>query len=201
MGFFNKPILSKKRRKALDEFRKHAVTALKELEKAAKDDLSKQIYSSMIHNVEHTPIHFYPKRNLHERIISGGGRIFASVVKGEHVNQIKIYQKGNQMFVVKSDYINLPAGHVFDGDRLTINGIFTLAHEYAHFPKPALVGFAKANKMGYKQAEELMADVLAAKLAVKMGYPKGHVLDHFSGRGIVYGSVPFRAFILKAIGK
>ena len=201
MGFFKKRILTKKRKKALDTFRETALKALEELKRGSKDSLSKQIYVGMIQNVKHTPIKFFPRRSLRETIFSGGGRVFASVVKGEHVNQIKIYQKGNQLFVVKSDYINLPAGHVFDGDRLTINGIFTLAHEYAHFPKPALVGFAKANKMGYKQAEELMADVLAAKLAVKMGYPKGHVLDHFSGRGIVYGSVPFRAFILKAIGK
>ena len=201
MSFFKKQILSKKRTKAIDEFRKNAVKALEELKRDSKDSLSKQIYSGMIQNVEHTPIKFFPRRSLRETIFSGGGRIFASVVKGEHVNQIKIFQKGNQMFVVKSDFINLPAGHVFNGDKLTIDGIFTISHEYAHFPKPALVGFANANKMSYDQAEELFADMLSAKLAVKMGYPKDKVLDHFSGRGIVYGNVPFRAFILKAIGK
>ncbi len=201
MGFFKKRILSKKRKKAIDEFRKNAVRALEELKRDSKDSLSRQIYSKMIHNVEHTTIKFFPRRSLRETIFGGGGRIFASVVKGEHVNQIKIYQKGNQMFVVKSDFINLPAGHVFNKDRLTIDGIFTLSHEYAHFPKPALVGFAKANAMSYDQAEELFADMLSAKLAVKLGYPKDKILNHFSGRGIVYGRVPFRAFILKAIGK
>ncbi len=199
--FFKKPILSKKRKKALDEFRGHAVRALEELAKAAPDALSKEVYSHMIQNVEHTPIYFYPRRSLRERIFAARGRVFGSIVKGEHVNQIRIYQKGKQVFVVKSDFINLPAEHIFEGDRLTMDGIFTLAHEYAHFPKPALRAFASRHKMSYEQAEELFADVLSAKLAVKMGYPKEHVLEHFSGRGIVYGRIPFRTFILKAVGK
>ncbi|MDP6670367.1 MAG: hypothetical protein QGI60_00950 [archaeon] len=201
MGFFKKRILTKKRKKALDTFRNTAIKALEELKGGSKDSLSKQIYAGMIQNVKHTPIKFFPRRSLRETIFSGGGRVFASVVKGEHVNQIKIFQKGNQMFVVKSDFINLPAGHVFKGDKLTIDGIFTLCHEYGHFPKPALAGFAAAHAMSYEQGEELFADILSAKLAVKMGYPKDKVLDHFSGRGIVYGRVPYRAFILKAIGK
>ncbi|MAF80020.1 hypothetical protein CL629_02990 [bacterium] len=201
MGFFKKPILSKKRKKALNEFRKHAVSALKDLKKSAPDDLAKNIYSHMIRNVEHTPIYFYPRRNLRENLFSAGGKVFGSVVKGEHVNQIKIYQQGNKHWAVKSDFINMPSEHVFEGDKLTINGIFTLSHEYAHFPKPALGAFAAKNKMDYEQAEELLADVLSAKLAVKMGYPKDHILNHFAGRGIVYGRVPFKAFILKAVGK
>lgn len=199
--FFKKPILSKKRKSALDQFRQHAVSALEELRKEAADNLSREIYASMIGNVERTPIHFYPSRNLRERIFAARGRIFGSVVKGEHVNQIRIFQQGSRVWAVKSDFINLPAEHIFDGDKLTISGIFTLAHEYAHFPKPALQQFAVHNKMDYEQAEELLADVLSAKLAVKMGYPKENVLQQFAGREIVYGRVPFRAFILKAVGK
>jgi hypothetical protein len=199
--FFRKPVLSKKRKKALDEFRKQAVRALEELRGEASDALSKEIYAHMIWNVEHTPIYFYPRRALRERIFSVSGRVLASVVKGEHVNQIRIYQRGSKMFVVKSDFINLPSEHIFEGDSLTMAGIFTLAHEYAHFPKPALSAFAARRGMGLEQAEELLADVLAAKLAVKMGYPKEHVLQHFAGREIVYGRIPFRAFILKAVGK
>jgi len=199
MGFFKKPVLSGKRRKALDTFRKNAVKALNELSKAANDDLSKQIYAGMVWNVQNTPIYFYPRKSLRERIFSARGRVFGSVVKGEHVNTVKIFQRGNQLAVVKSDFINLPAEHIFDGNKLTIDGIFTLSHEYAHFDKPAIGAFAAANGMSGSQAEELMADVLAAKLAVKMGYPKGHVLEHFEGRGIVYGSIPFKKFIKDAV--
>ena len=153
----------------------------------------------MLENVKSTPIYFYPSRNLREKIYSAHGRMFGSVVKGEHVNLIKIYQMGDKRFAVKSDFINLPAEHIFEGGKLTIDGIFTLAHEYAHFPKPALGTFAAQNEMSYDQAEELMADVLSAKLAVKMGYPKEHVMRHFIGREIVYGGVSFRRFILNAI--
>ena len=199
MGFFKKPIITKKRKKALDNFRKHAISALKELQKDASDDLSKSLYSLMQCNVEKTPIYFFPRRSLRERIFAGGGRIIASVVKGEHVNQITIYQRGSQRFMVKSDFINMPAEHVFEGDKLTIDGIFTLAHEYGHFSKPAIAGFAAHYSLGSEQAEELLADVLSAKLSVKMGYPKEHVLGHFAGRGIVYGSFPFRKTILKAV--
>lgn len=201
MKFFKKPVLTDKRRKALDEFRKTAVRALKDLKKQAKDNLSEVLYADMIANVKSTPIYFYPRRTLRERIFRGSGRIFASVVKGEHVNAVKIYQKGQQMFVVKSDYINLPAEHIFDGEKLTIDGLFTLSHEYAHFPKPALGGFATHHEMSYEQAEELFADMLAAKLAVKMGYPKDRVMRHFAGRELVFGGFPFRKFIKKAIGK
>ncbi len=198
--FFKKPILSNKRKKALDKFRKEAVKALKELHKSAPDKLSEKIYGLMRRNVETTPIYFYPRRNLRERIIRAGGRVMASVVKGEHVNQITIYQKGTRAFAVKSDFINMPSEHLFEGDKLTIGGIFTLAHEYAHFPKPALSGFAMHYGLSFEQAEELMADILSAKLAVKMGYPKDGVLKHFAGRDIVYGRFPFRKFIKKAVG-
>jgi hypothetical protein len=199
--FFKKPILTNKRKKALDEFRKNAAKALEELQTQAQDSLSREIYGHMIRNVEHTPIRFFPRKNLREKLFAASGRVFGSVVKGEHVNQIRIYQQGSRVWAVKSDFINLPAEHVFEGNKLTISGIFTLAHEYAHFPKPALLAFASQHRMGYEQAEELLADVLSAKLAVKMGYPRERVLEHFAGREIVYGRIPFRTFILKAVGK
>jgi len=198
MFFFKKPLLSKERKKALDGFREQAVSALAEMEKASKDGLSQELYAGMRRNVENTPIIFYPRKTLKEKIYKFRGRVFGSVVKGEHVNQIRIYQKGRQRFVVQSNYINMPAFHVFEGNRLTVDGIFTLAHEYAHFPKPALGAFARANEMSYEQAEELLADALSAKLAVKLGYPREKVLGRFSGRGLVYGRIPFRKFIQKA---
>lgn len=199
--FFNKPLLSKKRKSALENFRKQAVSALEDLGKKTNDPTSKEIYNRMINIIEKTPIVFYPKRSLKEKIFTVKGRVFGSVVKGEHVNVISIFQKGGQRFFVKSNYINLPAYHVFEGDELSIDGIFTLSHEYAHFPKPSLGRFAKANGMFPDQAEELLADVLAAKLAVKMGYPKELAMTHFAGREIVYGKIPFRKFIWSAINK
>ena len=201
MFFFKKKILTKERIKAVNDFRKTAVKALKELEKSTKDQASKVVYKRMLRNVQTTPVYFYPRRNMKETVFKAGNRIFSSVVKGEHVNVIKILQKGSQRFLLKSDFINLPAEHMFDGDKMTIEGIFTLSHEYAHFPKPALGRFAKANKITFTQAEELMADTLSAKLAVKMGYPKEFVLGHFYGRELVYGKIPFKRFIWNAVNR
>lgn len=199
MGFFQKPVLTKKRRKELDRFRSAAIKALSELAKRAPNDEVRQLYERMAHNVEKTPLVFYPRRNLKEKIFRLRGRIFGTVTKGEHVNRITIVQQGMHRFVIMSDYINLPAEHVFDGEKLSISGIFTLSHEYAHFPKPQIASFASAYSLGAGQAEELLADLLAAKLAVKMGYPKEHVLKHFRGRGVVYGTFPFEKFIKEAV--
>ncbi|MBN2067094.1 MAG: hypothetical protein JW744_01360 [Candidatus Diapherotrites archaeon] len=201
MPFFKKPILTKERIKALKNFRKGAIKALKHLQAKAEDDISKEIYRRMIENVKGTPVFFYPRKNMRENVFRAGNLVFASVVKGEHVNVLSVIQMGSQKFVVKSDYINMPAEHVFEGNRLSMQGIFTLAHEYAHFPKPALHLFAKRNRISFEQAEELLADTLSAKLAVEMGYPKELVLNHFEGRQLVYGRIPFKRFIWNAVNK
>ena len=201
MGFFRKRILDKERTKALENFRARASQTLKQLEKKAKSDVEKALYASMRKNVISTPIYFYPKKSLKESIFFRHGRVFTSVVKGEHVNAIKIFQKGRQRFVVKSDYINMPAEHVFDGSKLAVEGIFTLAHEYAHFPKKNLGKFASEKNISYEQAEELFADILSAKLAVEMGYPKENILKHFKGREIVYGKIPFKKLIWNAVNR
>jgi len=201
MGFFSKSALDSKRVKALDSFRKRAVMVLNEMGKKSKLGLEKRLFEDMARNVENTPIYFYPRKTLKERIFHARGRMFASVVKGEHVNVIKIFQKGKQRFFVKSNYINMPSEHVFDGSKLTVGGIFTLAHEYAHFPKPDLGKFAEANSISLEQAEELLADTLSAKLAVAMGYPKELVLTHFQGRELVYGRIPFKRLIWNAVNR
>ncbi len=199
--FFKNRVLTKKRKKALDGFRKNAAKALDDLSRETKDRSTQDLYRIMQQNIRETPIVFYPRRSIRETIFRAGGRIFGSVTKGEHVHQIQIVQKGEQRFLVKSHYINLPSEHVFDGDKLSIDGVFTLAHEYGHFEKAAISDFAINNKMSEEQAEELIADILSAKLCVKIGYDREHVLSHFAGRGIVYGRIPFEKYILKAVGK
>jgi len=174
---------------------------LDELGRNAKTDLEKALFARMKRNVQHTPIFFYPRKTLKERIFHSRGRTFTSVVKGEHVNVIKIFQKGSKRFAVVDNYINMPAEHVFNAGNLTVAGIFTLAHEYAHFPKPALSKFASANRISGEQAEELLADTLSAKLAVAMGYPKELVLGHFKGRELVYGQIPFKKLIWNAVNR
>ena len=64
-----------------------------------------------------------------------------------------------------------------------------------------LASFAKAIKLSPGQTEELLADMLAAKLAVALGFKKENVLVHFAGREIVYGSFPYFAYIERAMEK
>ncbi|GEM_PF-2739514 len=199
MGLFEKPIITKKRKKQLDAFLAKAVQSLKELRKEARNPLVKDLFDAMAENVARTPIYFYPARALRASFYSQGGRMGMSVTKGENVSVFKIIQIGGMRTIRRESFINLPAEHVFRGEKMTLDGILTLCHEYAHFPKPKLAEFSAKQGMGKGQAEELFADVLSAKLAVKMGFPKKEVLRHFSGREIVYGSIPFREFIVRAV--
>ena len=199
MAFWQKPILTRHRKKALDEFRRKAVAALNDLERRTKNPVVKNLYRQMAVSVSKTPIYFYPRHNLREKIYGTMGRLSVAVTKGENINVIKIVQQGPHKFLVRDNYINLPSEHIFVGDRLSIDGIFTLAHEYAHFQKGLIRPFAQAYGLSLRQAEELMADVLAAKLAVTMGFPRHKVLGHFAGREIVYGGFPFWQFIEKAL--
>lgn len=197
--FGRQKILTEERKKALQEFRKQAINALEELGNNAKDDFEGNIYLSMIGSIKQTPLKFYPARSLRGNFYRIAGTVFGSVVKGENVKQIRIIQQGNRFFIQSIAHINLPAEHVFEGSRLTVEGIFTLCHEYAHFPKPGVRAFALHNNLSLEQAEELLADVLAAKLAKKLGYSRQTILEQLSGREIVFGSVPFKKMVLRAL--
>ena len=200
MGVFGSRILTKGRKRALDGFRKNAILVLEKLAKNAKDGTTRELYMHMQRNVLRTPIWFYPSASLTKKIEISHGMVFASVTKGENVNLIKLIQTPQGSVIVRSNFINLPAEHIFSGDKMSIPGIFTISHEYAHFPKPKINEFAKRLGISGESAEELLADILASKLAVALGYPKEGVLALLSGRQLVYGAFPFEKFILKAIG-
>ncbi|MDO8428603.1 MAG: hypothetical protein Q7S92_05320 [Candidatus Diapherotrites archaeon] len=185
--------LSWGRKKALDDFRKKALLALERLQKTAKSNLDKQLFAQMAYNIKTVPLMFYHRKALRVNPWEG------SVTQGEHVRSFDLLQKGSQKFVIKKDYINLPAEHVFYNDNLSLNGIFTLCHEYGHFPKPLLLLFAAKNGLSEEQGEELLADILSAKLSIAMGFPLERIMSHFSGREIVYGYFPFRQYILESL--
>ncbi len=185
--------LNPARRHALDEFRKHALRALELLIKQARSPLDRQLYEHMAYNVKTNPLMFYPRKVLRYDPVHG------SVTQGEHVRSVDVVQRGNEKFLVQKDYINLPADLVFAGDQLTLSGVFTMTHEYGHFPKPLLLQFAYRNGINIEQAEELLADILSAKLARALGFSLPRILSHFEGRDVVYGGFPFRSYILHAL--
>ncbi len=205
MGFldflFGHNILTEKRKKAVTAFRERAISTLEELARESKSEIDKELYYHMIENVRNNPLVFYPRKNIKEEVVNYGPFQSVSVTKGEHVNAYTQITKGAQQYIVKSDYINLPAEHVFHGDRMTVDGVFTIAHEYAHFPKPVLGSFAQRYRLNHEQAEELAADILSAKLAAKLGFSESQIMPHFYGREIVYGSFPFMAWIKKVVEK
>lgn len=203
MGFLDfllgHQILNDKRRDAVTAFRKKAIATLEELARESKSEIDKELYYHMIENVKNNPLVFYPRKNIKEEIVNYGPFQSVSVTKGEHVNAYTQITQGSKQYVVKSDYINLPAEHVFHGDKMTVDGVFTIAHEYAHFPKPVLGPFAQRYRLNHEQAEELAADILSAKLAAKLGFSEEQIMPHFYGREIVYGSFPFMAWIKKVV--
>lgn len=201
MAIFGKRILTKKRKQALDEFRKQAIKALERLSKDAKSELEKFLFEQMKKNVLSVPIYFYPGGTLRYALQRFGNKIGVSAIKGENVTLLKIIQIGGRRLIIRENFINLPADHIFAGDRLSLQGILTLCHEYAHFPKPMLGKFARSLNITPTQAEELLADMLAAKLAVALGFKKEQVLKHFAGREIVYGNFPYFAYIERAMAK
>lgn len=201
MAVFGKRILTKKRKQALDAFRAQAINALEKLKKNAKSELERLLFERMQINIERMPIFFYPSGTLRYSLQRVGNKLGISLVRGENVTLFKIIQIGGRRLVIRENFINLPAEHIFSGEKLSLDGILTLCHEYAHFPKPMLASFAKAIKLRPEQAEELLADMLAAKLAVALGFKKHDVLIHFAGREIVYGRFPYFAYIERAMEK
>ncbi len=198
MGFFEKPVLTKKRRGQLDKFRENAVKAIEEMIKEEKNETIRNALDTALSNVENTPLKFYPRRSLRSAIYSTRGRVFGSMLKGLSVNRIAVMQKGPKMFVIRSRHIELPAEHLFEGDRLTLDGVHTLMHEYCHSVRN-VSEFAEKLKLSPEQAEELIADLLSARIAVKMGIERETVYGFYGGRGMVYGGFPFHEMLKRAL--
>ena len=198
-GLFQERMLSKKRVHSLTEFRKMAVQALGYLINHAKSDYEKGLYILMKQNVHETKLIFHAGHSLSGMAKRVGNSLVYGVTKGEHVNQIQLVQKGKSVFLIRNHYINLPADHIFDGERLSFQGLITLSHEYAHFPKRNLRGFANHFGVDMEQSEELIADMLAARLAKTLGFKEHDIIRHFDGREIVYLGFPLREFIKRAV--
>jgi len=183
----------------MDAFRAQAIKALEKLENGSQTKIERFLFAHMRANIERTPIFFYPGGTLRYAVQRIGSRVGISVVQGENVTMLRIIQIGGRRIIERKNFINLPAEHIFAGEKLSMDGILTLCHEYAHFPKPKIRAFAQRLGLLPEQAEELLADMLAAKLAIALGFGKQAVLKHFAGREIVYGKFPYFTYIGRAI--
>lgn len=192
------PILTKERIKMLNEFRKKLIKVLKELIKKEKNPFIRDAFEETLQNVELLPIKFIPSKVLAARYGVVGGTIIGSVVKGQQLNQIIIVQKGMNKYVIRRREIDLPAGHLFKGNKLAWDGVHTLMHEYCHSLRNLNV-LAEKLKLSNEQAEELIADLLSARIALEMNFPKEVILSFYSGRDFVYGGFPFREKLIKLL--
>jgi hypothetical protein len=191
-------ILTKERVKEIEKLRKKAKEALKELIKETKNKEIKEWYKQVLYNIENIPVGFFPRKVLSARIAKIGNRLIGSIIKGQQVSSIQVMQIGKNIVVKGSRWIELPADLVFKGNHITMEGIMTLMHEYSHFPRKTS-GFAKAMGLSHRHAEELIADLVSAKVARKMGLPKEEIKLIGLERVGYYGRFPFKELFEKAI--
>ncbi len=193
-------ILTKQRIENLNKFRNLMKEAVSHMIEEEKNPAVKAAYERTLKNIESVPINFFPKKNLVHAIYKIGKQIFTSEVLGEHKQEIIVMKKGKQTFVIRGKRnIDIPSEHFFHENNLNWQGIHTLMHEYCHDPARNVLKFSNQIHLNSEQAEELIADLLSAKIARKMGMNKERVLSFYRGRQGVYGKFPFKETLEKAI--
>lgn len=193
-------ILTKERIENLNKFRSLMKEAVIQMIKEEKNPAVKSAYERTLKNIESVPVNFFPKKNLVHAIYKIGKQVFSSEVLGEHKQEIIVMKKGKQTFVVRGKRnIDIPAEHFFHENNLNWQGIHTLMHEYSHDPARNVLEFSNQIHLNPEQTEELIADLLSAKIARKMGMNRERVLSFYRGRQGVYGKFPFNETLEKAI--
>jgi hypothetical protein len=192
-------ILNKERIRNLNFFRKKMQKAIKEMIKLEKNETLKAAYERALINLETVPINFYPKKTLMSTVFRIGKHIISSEILGEHKQNFQVIRKGKEFIVIpEGRVIDLPAEHFFHGNELEWKGVHTLMHEICHDPLRNVFEFSQQIHLNANQTEELIADLMSAKIAIKMGFSREKVLALYHGRESVYGRFPFREMLEKA---
>jgi len=114
----------------------------------------KSLYISVKQNVLVLPINVRPGN-----VLEGG---YGYATMGENVKRI------SASGAIQSA-IFLPEEHLFDGDRISYDGLLTLLHEYSHVTlAPHAQMFANSLGLEGELTDEFFADTVAAKIAKKM---------------------------------
>ena len=173
--------------------------SVKEMIKHEKNPTLKTAYERALTNLETVPINFYPKDNLSRTVFQIGKQFITSEVLGQHKQGMKVIKEGGLLKVIpEGRLIELPADHFFNGNKPTWDGMKTLIHELCHDPSRNVFEFSKEVHLTPTQTEELIADLMSAKIAIKMGFSREKVLSLYYGREAVYGKFPFRELLEKA---
>jgi len=166
------PVLTPARRKALKQFELAFQRAAHKLGRHSKEARVAE------QSVKSVPIRVFDRAVLERK--------GSSVTMGSR--DMTMIAVGNGPFprIKAKSVINMPAQHLFYGNKLTFNGAATLAHELSHAPRN--VSFlAKKLHMTKTQAEEFLADITSAAILREMGFPAERIVNHFKGRWVVYG--------------
>ncbi len=166
------PVLTPARRKALTRFNKA-------FEKAA----SRLGRKSKLARVAAKSARTVPIRVFDRSVLEKKG---SSVTMGSRNMKLVTVGNGPYPRVKAESIINMPSRHLFYGNKLSFNGVATLAHELSHSPRN-VSRVAKKLKMNQTQAEEFLADITSAAILKEMGFSSRKIISHYSGRGIVYG--------------
>ncbi|MFH1663759.1 MAG: hypothetical protein ABH986_03035 [archaeon] len=191
--------MSRERVRTLNYFRKKMQAAVQEMIKHENNSVLREAFERALTNLETVPINFYPKDSLSRTVFQIGKHFIASEVLGEHKQNIRLVRQGGLLKVVpEGRLIEIPADHFFHGNIPSWEGMKTLMHEICHDPTRNVFEFSREIHLTPNQAEELIADLMSAKIAVRMGFPREKVLSLYHGREGIYGRFPYRKAIEKA---
>lgn len=175
-------------------------TAVREMIKTETNPTIKTAYEQVLTNLEKVPINFYHGNSLLRTVIKIGKHFISSEILGEHKQNLKVVREGNLLKVIPEGHlIEMPADLFFHGDKVSWKGLQTLIHEMCHNPMRNVFEFSKEVHLTPNQTEELIADLLSARIAVKMGFPRNRIHELYHGRQGIYGiGFPFEKMIEKA---
>lgn len=177
-------VLNVQRIRNLQRFRALISTALQNIIKNTSDSNLRRLYEGVNTNLRSLPITFYDKTSLHT-----DGEF---ETQGENLKRWG-FRNGRPYLESK---INLPANHIFIGNEISTDGALTMLHELAHVVLPENAHrFGESFGLRGELVDEFFADVLAARIAYRMGVSKRKIAEHLIRRVGVYRGFPIHTFV------
>ncbi|RLG69738.1 MAG: hypothetical protein DRO04_02945 [Candidatus Iainarchaeum archaeon] len=182
----------------LNRFRTILLGIALAMQKAAPSTAEKSLWKGLENSIRKIGMYFIPAEVLAQK---GASKVLGLRQRVYQFAEEKTPRGRRIRIVGVKEAIELPMRHVFYGKRLTVRGIATLVHELSHFPKPvaALAKFAKKYNLTLEQAEELLADAMAARAMKLMGFKDSTIIREFYGRRMLFPQIDYFKMIRAAM--
>ena len=156
------PIITNKRKNALDTFTKKTLDVLTKLSKTSKEKAAKDAFRNMKKEITRSPLFIYDRKAMRIGV--------ASHDFSDHVVEYYFVRKGSAKGRIPKRFITLPAWRFFLGEEITKEGVFALWREWAYFKSSSLSSFLTSK--GIKEGELSVAavDILTLIAAKEFGY-------------------------------